>query len=481
MIGSNATAGAGYSYTYDNTQNVGGISGVTESKVNYTYADGSTYNTDTVNNPNGSYQQSWNQSNGSHGSTDYNAITGEVIGSNATAGAGYSYTYDNTQNVGGVNGVTESKVNYTYADGSTYNTDTVNNPNGSYQQSWNQSNGSHGSTDYNAITGEVIGSNATAGAGYSYTYDNTRNVGGVNGVTESKVNYTYADGSTYNTDTVNNPDGSYFQGWSKSDGTAGSVAVNASGTVTGDSWVHADSNQGVDAGSNHLMMGGANTDTLAAATGNSLLIGGRGNDTLTTGSGTDIIAFNKGDGQDIVNAVSGQNNTLSLGGNFAYSDLALQKNGNDLILDIGAPTNSGQAQDSITFKDWYAGAQNIVDLQVIASSMFDFNPGSTDVLRNSHVENFDFHSMVSAFDQAQATNPTLTAWGLTDSLLNAHLASSDTAALGGDLAYAYGTSGNLTGFGVSAAESTLSSSQFATAPQTLNPWPTLNTGTVQIK
>jgi hypothetical protein len=61
------------------------------------------------------------------------------------------------------------------------------------------------------------------------------------------------------------------------------------------------------------------------------------------------------------------------------------------------------------------------------------------------------------------------------------LASSDTAALGGDIAYEYGTRGNLTGFGVLAAQSTLSGSQFATAPQTLSPWPALNTGTAQIR
>ena len=349
----------------------------------------------------------------------------------------------------------------------------MNDPNGSYQQSWSNSAGSSGSTDYNAVTGEVIGSNATAGAGYSYTYDNTQNVGGVSGVTESVVDYTYADGSTYDTDTVSNPDGSYFQAWSKSDGTAGSSAVNASGTLVGDSWVHADGSQGVDAGGNQLLMGGTGAGTLVGATGNDLIIGGQG-DTITTGSGTNIISFNKGDGQEVINAVSGQNNTISLGGNFAYSDLSLQKNGNDLVLDV-------DTSDSITFKNWYAGSQNIVDLQVIASTMSDFAPGSTNVLSNSNVENFDFQSLVSAFNQAQAANPGLTAWGVTDSLLSAHLASNDTAALGGDLAYAYGTSGNLTGFGVSAAESTLSSSQFAAAPQTLNPWPTLNTGTVQIR
>ncbi len=260
VSGSVATAGAGYSYTYDNTKDVGGVSGVTESKVTYTYADGSAYSTDTVYEADGSYQQSTAKGDGSTTTTDYNAATGEVIGSVATAGAGYSYTYDNTQNVGGVAGVTESKVDYTYADGSTYATDTVYDPNGSYQQSTAKGDGSTTTTNYDAVTGEVSGSVATAGAGYSYTYDNTKNVNGVSGETESKINYTYADGNTYATDTVYNPDHSYFQAWGKSDGTSGSSAVNADGTLAGDSRVHADGSQGVDAGGNHLLVGSTASD-----------------------------------------------------------------------------------------------------------------------------------------------------------------------------------------------------------------------------
>jgi hypothetical protein len=113
--------------------------------------------------------------------------------------------------------------------------------------------------------------------------------------------------------------------------------------------------------------------------------------------------------------------------------------------------------------------------------MSDFNHGSADVLRNSNVETFDFQQMVTAFDQARAANPGITMWGLTNALLTAHLSSSDTTALGGDLAYYYGAQGSLSGMNVTAAESTLSNSQFAAAPQTLNPWPTLNTGTTQIR
>jgi len=229
-----------------------------------------------------------------------------------------------------------------------------------------------------------------------------------------------------------------------------------------------------DTSGNSILDGGDGADTLVGGRGNNFFSGGTGNDTITTGEGSGIIAFNKGDGQDVVNAVAGQNNVISLGGSFAYSDLGFTRNGNDLILDVGA-------NDSVTFRSWYAGNNKVVDLQVIAQAMTDFNPGSTDILRNSNVENFDFASLVAQFDQALAANPAQTTWGLMNGLLNAHLASSDTTALGGDLAYEYGMRGGLSGFNVVAAESTLSSGQFAVSQQTLQPWATLNTGAVQIR
>ncbi|MGA7180289.1 MAG: hypothetical protein WBX11_11965 [Thiobacillaceae bacterium] len=474
VSGSNATAGAGYSYTYDNTQNVGGVSGVTESKVDYTYTDGSTYFTDTVSDPDGSYQQSWSKSDGSSGSTDYNAATGEVSGSNAPAGAGYSYTYDNTQNVAGVSGVTESKVDYTYTDGSTYFTDTVSDPNGSYQQSWSKSDGSSGSTDYNAVTGEVSGSNATAGAGYSYTYDNTQNVGGVSGVTESKVDYTYTDGSTYATDTVSNPDGSYFQSWSKSDGTAGSSAVNANGTLVGDSWVSLDGSQGVDAGGNHLLMGGAANDALSGQSGNDLFIGGPGNDTITSGSGANIIAFDKGDGADVVNAAAGATNALSLGGGINYADLSFSKSGNDLILNEGT--------DTLTFKDWYASSanQNFVTLQVIEAASSTHDAASTSALYNNDVVDLSFTSLVNQFNAALADTPTLTQWSLTNGLLTAYLSGSNTEAIGGDLAYYDGLNGGLSGMNVAAAQAALRNPSFGTAAQSISAWSSISQGAVAI-
>ncbi|MGO9443527.1 MAG: hypothetical protein ACLPXB_01980, partial [Thiobacillaceae bacterium] len=310
-------------------------------------------------------------------------------------------------------------------------------------------------------------------AGYSYTYDNTQNVGGVSGVTESKVVYTYADGSTYATDTVNNPDGSYFQSWNKSDGTAGSSAVNATSTLVGDSWVYADGSQGVDSGGNHLVIGGAPSDALSGQSGNDLIMG-QGNDTLTGGSGANIIAFNKGDGADVVNATSGANNTLSLGGGINYADLSFSKSGNDLILNEGT--------DAITFKDWYASSanQNFVTLQVIEAASSSYNPASTSALYNNEVVDFGFTSLVNQFNAALAQTPTLTQWSLTNGLLTAYLSGSNTAALGGDLAYYDGLTGNLSGMNVAAAQAALQNPSFGTATQSISPWSSISQGAVAI-
>ena len=167
---------------------------------------------------------------------------------------------------------------------------------------------------------------------------------------------------------------------------------------------------------------------------------------------------------------------MSLGGNVALSDLAFQKQGNNLVLDVSAT-------DSITFQGWFGPAANrsIVDLQVIEAAASDYAPGSADVLRNQQVEEFNFQALVNAFDQAMAANPKLNAWSLTNDLLNAHLAGGDGAALGGDLAYRYGTQGSLAGMSVAAAATTLSDSQFGLAPQALQAGSALNTGTAQLR
>jgi Ca2+-binding RTX toxin-like protein len=225
-----------------------------------------------------------------------------------------------------------------------------------------------------------------------------------------------------------------------------------------------------DSSGNGLLHGGAGTDTMTGNSGRQLFVGGTGNDTVSPSTGADIVAFNKGDGQDIVNASSGTDNVVSLGGGIAYSELFLSKSGNNLVLETG-PT------DRITFKDWYASSTNrsVATLQVIAEAITGY-PDAGDPLLGAKVQRFDFMALVQAFDAARAANANVTRWQMMDELLDAHLAASDTEALGGDLAYQYGTAGSLAGIGFDGAAAVLASAQFATAPQALQPASSLQQG-----
>ncbi len=213
---------------------------------------------------------------------------------------------------------------------------------------------------------------------------------------------------------------------------------------------------------NNLLQGGAGNDTLNGGSGKELLIGGTGNDTIDTSTGADVIAFNRGDGQDIVKSSTGKDNTLSLGKGITYADLAFQKTGNDLVFTTGA-------NEQVTFKDWYASTNNhsVANLQVMIEGTSDYDTASANSMNNKKVQQFNFDSLVTAFDQARTANPSLTSWSLSSSLLSFYLSGSDTAAIGGDLAYQYGTVGNLSGISMLPAQTVLSNANFGSGSQNL--------------
>ncbi|UOD30684.1 putative Ig domain-containing protein [Massilia violaceinigra] len=213
---------------------------------------------------------------------------------------------------------------------------------------------------------------------------------------------------------------------------------------------------------NHLLDGGAGADRLTGGPGKEMLSGGAGNDVIATGGGADIIAFNRGDGQDVVNASSGKDDTVSLGKGVLYADLLFKKTANDLILVTGA-------SEQITFKDWYAAPANrsVANLQMVIEGGSDYNATSANKLNNNKVEQFNFDGLVGAFDAARTATPAMTSWALSTSLLNFYLSGSDTAALGGDLAYQYGKNGNLSSMSMLPAGALLSSPAFGVSAQPL--------------
>ena len=225
-----------------------------------------------------------------------------------------------------------------------------------------------------------------------------------------------------------------------------------------------------DTAGTNLLDGGTGNDTLTGSNAADLLIGGQGDDTLTTVGGKDVLCFNRGDGQDSWTTQGNDDKTLSLGGGLSYADLNLSKSGNDLILSLGG-------KDKITFRSWYAGAQSIATLQMVAEAMDGFQAGGSDPLRDNKIETFDFKGLVGAFDQARAADPQVSTWALTQAMASFHRGGSDTAAVGGDLAYQYGRTGTLAGIGHTAAQSVINEAGFGSQAQTLQPLEVLQAGT----
>ena len=214
-------------------------------------------------------------------------------------------------------------------------------------------------------------------------------------------------------------------------------------------------------------------DSLAGGSGSDFLAGRAGNDTLSTGAGNNVISFNAGDGADTVISGAGAANAISLGGGIGYDGLQLAKDGNDLVLKTGQ-------QDSLTLKDWYAGKDDVLTLQIILDATAAFNANSSDPLLNKKVQTFDFRGLVSQFDQARAQSPGLSSWAMTNALLQFHLAGSNEAALGGDLAYWYGKNGSLAGMSIDAAQQVIGAAGFGSDAQALHPFSGLQDGLVRL-
>jgi Ca2+-binding RTX toxin-like protein len=228
-----------------------------------------------------------------------------------------------------------------------------------------------------------------------------------------------------------------------------------------------------DTDGDNLFSGGEGDDAMTGGNGDDLFAGGSGNDTIDTGAGNNIITYNAGGGIDTVYAAAGAANTLSFGGGIGYDDLTLSKDGNDLIVSAGE-------NDQVVLKDWYAGSQSVLNLQIILDASDEFDANSADPLYNKKVQTFDFAGMVAEFDDALAQSPGLTSWAVTNALLQFHLSGADDMAIGGDLAYWYGKNNGFTGISLAAAQQVIGAAGFGSDAQSLQPFSGLQEGYVKL-
>jgi Ca2+-binding RTX toxin-like protein len=213
---------------------------------------------------------------------------------------------------------------------------------------------------------------------------------------------------------------------------------------------------------NDLLTADDGDDTLLAGNGNDLVAGGGGNDVIDTGAGRNVIAFNLGDGQDVVLPNAGSQNTISLGGGISYADLSLSKSGNDLVLVTGS-------DEAITFKDWYSDTvnQSVADLQIVIEQSNDYDMESASPLHNQRVQQFDFAGLVNAFDQARAADGSVSSWALSPSLEQYYKSGSNSWGIGGYLAYQYGLFGSLSNEGPEVVDEVLADEEFGIVGQPL--------------
>ncbi len=106
-------------------------------------------------------------------------------------------------------------------------------------------------------------------------------------------------------------------------------------------------------GGNDKLYGGTGNDLLIGGAGNDTLVGGTGNDVLSGGDGADDYVFNRGDGHDIINDLSG-GNSISFGYGSNFTDVKCTRDGDNLVM-----TFPDSPDDSITvINQFLKNAQN---------------------------------------------------------------------------------------------------------------------------
>jgi hypothetical protein len=274
------------------------------------------------------------------------------------------------------------------------------------------------------------------------------------------VQYLTLTGTSNLTGTGNSLDDLLVGNTGKDTLTGGTGIAVIEGGTAGSDLLRASSNQAA-------LVGGGGSSTLTGGAYRDFYGAGKVSDKITTGATANIVAVNMGDGNDTLQPVSGASNVLSLGAGMDTEQLYFTKSSNNLIL-------SDSSGDKITFASWFAGSsdQDFVTLQVVEAASASYNPDGSDALRNQALEEFNFKTLVSDFTAAGSP----TNWALSNGMPSAGITGSASEAYGGDLAYYFGLNGNLTGMDLSAADSTLTDSSFATGLQTIDSWSSISGG-----
>jgi Ca2+-binding RTX toxin-like protein len=201
----------------------------------------------------------------------------------------------------------------------------------------------------------------------------------------------------------------------------------------------------IDAGGGHDFFDAGPGDDYVYEEGGALVIGGEGDDWIDHYGDGGVIAFNPGDGNDTV-YVAGAT-TLSIGGGVRPGDLALRRDGGDLLLDVGG---AGAIRLTRQWEDDPAAWPEIT-LQLFGS-----------------VHLYDFNAAIDAL-VAQADGDPAFALPLGEVLAANELSFSETDGLGGAIAWRYAATGSSAGLSSEQLHDVLGDPGFGASPQPILP------------
>ena len=216
-------------------------------------------------------------------------------------------------------------------------------------------------------------------------------------------------------------------------------------------------------------MAAAATTGSPEATNNVLFIGGNGDDTIRLGGGN-VIAFNRGDGRDVISRGT------AVARPFAGRRDPPSRSG---VPPLRRQPAAGNGQRRIHhLRQLVPGAQQP---GVYQAPVRDRRHDGHRQRKERQGRDFRLQEAGGCLRLARKKNPGLSRWALTNGLATFHLDSSQQRkALGGDLAYAYGTAGSLAGIGVGAAQDVLTSAAVWQASQALHPGSRTQEGLVKL-
>ncbi|HEX6706228.1 MAG TPA: calcium-binding protein [Albitalea sp.] len=190
--------------------------------------------------------------------------------------------------------------------------------------------------------------------------------------------------------------------------------------------------------------GDGGDDYVYVGTPGNFVAGGTGNDFVYEGGGqstTNVIAYNLGDGDDVVDRgwmSLGNFGVLSLGGGATLGDISLSmSDGGGLTVHVG-PTGS------IQLSGWFTreGTNGMPEVDQSGAT----NPGATlQLIDGTTVRTFDLGAVVADYLATWQQGTNSEPWSAQAALIEHQVSISGDSALGGALAYEYATTGTTRG------------------------------------